>query len=240
MSLGGDGLNTVAQGEPGWQLVHVDDAIVVVNKSSGLLSVPGIGPGKADCLASRVAAEHSGARIVHRLDRDTSGIIVLARDARSHRSLSMAFEARHVEKTYAALVAGRPATHRGTIDAPIRKDMDHPPLQVVDPVHGRPSVTHWTLVESSAAHDASMLSLVPQTGRSHQLRLHLLSIGHPILGDDLYAPAKRRDQANRLCLHAASLAFTHPATGDRMVFAAPCPFSFQSLAHWPSAAAISP
>ncbi len=240
MSLGGDGQNTVAADHSGWRAVHVDEWLVVVDKASGLLSVPGIGPDKADCLASRVAAEHQGARIVHRLDRDTSGVIVLARDAKSHRSLSMAFEARLVEKSYVALVAGRPASDHGTIDAPMRKDLDHPPLQLIDPIHGRPSVTHWEVADWSQAHDASLLRLTPETGRSHQLRLHLQSVGHPILGDDLYAPAPRRDQARRLCLHAASLTFAHPFTGNRVTFVAPVPFSFASLSPWLQPPAANP
>lgn len=225
MSVGADGHNQLASGDPGWRLIHLDEWIVVVDKWSGLLSVPGIGPEKADCLASRVAAAHAGARIVHRLDRDTSGVIVLARDAESHRRLSNAFERRAVEKTYRAIVAGQPTHDSGTINLPIRKDLDRPPLQMVDPIHGRPSVTHWRVLDRSSSADASLVELTPETGRGHQLRLHLLSIGHPILGDDLYAPPERKAQARRLCLHAHTLAFDHPASGEPSRFEAEMPFS---------------
>ncbi|MDA0803311.1 MAG: RluA family pseudouridine synthase [Planctomycetota bacterium] len=230
MSVGAEGLNRVPAGDAGWVALHVDQWVVVLDKSSGLLSVPGIGPEKADCLASRVAAQIPGARIVHRLDRDTSGVIVMARDAESHRSLSMAFERREVRKEYTAIVAGIPQARSGTIDAPIRKDLEHPPRQLIDHVHGRPSVTHWELVDGCPERDASCVRLVPQTGRGHQLRLHLLSIGHPILGDDLYAPPERIGQSPRLCLHAAVLEFTHPGTGERVSFPAPAPFALRDIA----------
>ncbi len=187
-----------------------------------MLSVPGIGPHKADCLASRAADHYPGARIVHRLDRDTSGVIVLARDAESHRHLSIQFQDRQVKKRYEAIVMGEPTDDEGLIDVPIRKDMEHPPLQRVDPVQGKSSVTAWRVLDRAG--DRTRLSLTPRTGRSHQLRLHLKHIGHPILGDDLYAPPKALAMAPRLCLHATMLAFTHPGTNDAVSFECAAPF----------------
>ena len=151
--------------------------MIVLEKPTGLLSVPGIGPEKADCLASRAEAAYPGARIVHRLDRDTSGLIVMARDPDTHRELSRQFQDREVDKNYEAVVGGLVSIDQGTINAPIRKDMDNPPRQLIDDVHGRPSVTHWEVIERMD--DRTRLKLHPITGRSHQLRLHLLSIGHP-------------------------------------------------------------
>lgn len=202
--------------------IFADNRIIVFEKPTGLLSVPGIGPAKADCLASRAAAAFPGARIVHRLDRDTSGLIVMARDREAHRELSRQFQDREVDKTYEAITAGLVAIDEGTIDAPIRKDMDNPPKQLIDDVHGRPSVTRWKVIERLA--DRTRLQLHPLTGRSHQLRLHLLSIGHPILGDDLYAPSEFRKAAPRLMLHATKLGLSHPTSGESMIFESPCPF----------------
>ncbi len=203
-------------------LLHHDPRFIVLNKPSGLLSVPGIGPEKADCLVARAAREHPGARIVHRLDRDTSGVIVLALDAEAHRNLSIQFQDRHVRKLYEALVVGAPAAHGGVIDLPMRKDMINPPLQVIDHEQGRKAVTHWRV--TAREHDHTRILLKPITGRSHQLRLHLKTLGHPILGDDLYAPPEVVAMAPRLCLHARRLVFTHPATGERLRFDAPIPF----------------
>jgi tRNA pseudouridine32 synthase/23S rRNA pseudouridine746 synthase len=204
------------------EFLHLDDRIIVVNKQTGLLSVPGIGPEKADCLVARVAAIHPGARIVHRLDRDTSGVIVMARDAEAHRHLSVQFQERQVEKVYVAVASGVIAEDAGEIDLPIRKDLDDTPRQIVDHEHGRPALTRWRVLERGR--DRTRLELRPHTGRSHQLRLHLKTIGHPILGDDLYAPPDVRAAADRLLLHALSLTIAHPGTAAPMTFTAPCPF----------------
>ncbi|MDA1007869.1 MAG: RluA family pseudouridine synthase [Planctomycetota bacterium] len=210
--------------DAGWRILFADSWILVLDKSSGLLSVPGIGPEKADCLAVRVAALHPGARIVHRLDRDTSGVIIMALDPTSHRTLSMDFEARATEKQYIARVWGHPSEESGVIDAPIGKDMENRPMQMIDPIHGRPSVTKWRVMERTSCPSTTRLELNPVTGRSHQLRVHLHSIGHPILGDDLYAPPQAHSAAERLCLHALSLTFFHPQSRGRMTVTAPCPF----------------
>lgn len=209
---------------PGYQLIHADSHLLVVDKACGLLTVPGIGPEKADCLIARMQQEWPGARVVHRLDRDTSGVLVVARDADTHRALSMQFERRQTDKTYIALVAGHPPKESGEVDLPLRKDLVNTPLQVVDFVHGRPSTTRWRVLERLDHPARTRLELTPITGRSHQLRVHMQVIGHPILGDDLYAPPEVRALAPRLCLHAASLAFTHPGTGQRVIYSSPPPF----------------
>jgi tRNA pseudouridine32 synthase/23S rRNA pseudouridine746 synthase len=194
----------------------------VLNKPAGLLSVPGIGPEKADCLAARVAAAIPGARIVHRLDRDTSGVIIMALDAEAHRQLSVQFQDRQVQKKYIAIVAGVVERDEGSIDLPMRKDLEDPPRQIVDYERGRPAITRWRILERQA--DRTRLELSPLTGRSHQLRLHMQCMGHPILGDDLYAPPEILAMADRLMLHALSLSIVHPTTAELRTFEAPCPF----------------
>jgi tRNA pseudouridine32 synthase/23S rRNA pseudouridine746 synthase len=194
----------------------------MVSKPSGLLSVKGIGLDKIDCLAVRVASAIEGARIVHRLDMDTSGVLVMARDADTHRELSRQFQDREVDKTYIAEVFGHFKEHSGTIDLPIRKDMDNPPMQCVDFEQGKPSQTHWSLLDQKR--DRARIELRPITGRSHQLRIHLREIGHPILGDDLYAPSQVQGMSDRLLLHALSLTVIHPKTGNRLTSVADCPF----------------
>ena len=205
-------------------ILHQDSHVVVFDKPSGLLSVPGIGPQKADCLASRAAAAVDGARIVHRLDRDTSGVILLARDADSHRELSRQFHDREVVKGYQAIVAGRVLGEEGLIDAPMRKDIERPPRHLVDPVSGKSARTGWRVLERMDDPERTRLAFNPETGRSHQLRVHALQLGHAILGDDLYAPPDVVGLSDRLLLHAESLVFTHPATGRRMEVRAEVPF----------------
>jgi tRNA pseudouridine32 synthase/23S rRNA pseudouridine746 synthase len=199
-----------------------DDRLLVFDKPPGLLSVPGIGPANQDCLAHRAAERWPGARIVHRLDRETSGVIVLARDEAAHRDLSRQFQERRTSKTYLAVAAGRVAPDAGEIDLPLRKDLDRPPRHCVDLLQGRPALTRYTVLERGG--DRTRLELHPVTGRSHQLRVHLAAIGHPILGDDLYAAPPHAAMAPRLLLHAASLSLTHPGSGERMTFEALCPF----------------
>ena len=203
-------------------MVYHDDYLVVVDKPSGLLSVKGIGLDKIDCVAVRVASAIEGARIVHRLDMDTSGILIMARDADTHRELSRQFQDREVQKTYIAVVGGVVVEDEGHIDIPIRKDVDNLPCQCVDYEQGKPSQTNWKVVERGS--DRTRLELRPTTGRSHQLRLHLQQIGHPILGDDLYAPPSLQNKADRLMLHALAMTLTHPATSEQIVFETACPF----------------
>lgn len=204
------------------EILHADDAIVVADKPPGLLSVPGIGPANQDCLASRVQEQFPGARIVHRLDQHTSGVIVLALSAEAHRHLSRQFENRQVEKHYIAIVAGSVDQDEGEITLPLRKDMTRKHRHIVDHEHGKPALTQWRVIQRSE--DRTRLALHPKTGRSHQLRVHLSAIGHPILGDDLYAPRDVVALAPRLMLHAELLAFAHPTTGAAMSFLSQCLF----------------
>ncbi|MHC4415380.1 MAG: RluA family pseudouridine synthase [Planctomycetota bacterium] len=203
-------------------VLYHDDRVLVLNKPAGLLSVPGRGPDKRDSLADRAARQRPGARIVHRLDRETSGVMVMALDPEAHRELSRQFQQRAVAKRYVAVVAGVVDADQGEIDLPLRKDLDHPPRHMVDRQLGRRALTRWRVL--CRHRDQTRLELRPVTGRSHQLRLHLKAMGNPILGDDLYAPRQVAAMADRLLLHAQSLAFDHPATGDRMTFVAECPF----------------
>ena len=209
---------------PDLDVIHLDDRVLVLNKPSGLLSVPGIGPDNQDCLARRAETRFPGARIIHRLDRDTSGVLVLALDADGHRDLSRQFEQRRVEKSYLAVAAGLLANDTGRIDLPLRKDMDSSPTPryIVDHEQGRAAETLYRVVERDG--DRTRLELTPRTGRSHQLRVHLAALGHPILGDDLYAPPDVIAMARRLMLHAASLTIAHPSNGQRLTFESPCPF----------------
>jgi tRNA pseudouridine32 synthase/23S rRNA pseudouridine746 synthase len=203
-------------------IVHADEHLLVLDKPSGLLAVPGKGPDLQDCLSARVQAVYPGALVVHRLDRDTSGLIVMALSLDAQRALGRQFEARTVEKAYVAVVHGSLSEDRGLIDLPMRKDFDHPPRHMIDHVHGRPAQTEWQVVERGD--DRCRLELHPITGRSHQLRLHLATIGHPILGDPLYAHAEALAMAPRLLLHAERLTLDHPHTGERVTWRSVCPF----------------
>ncbi len=207
-------------------IVHADDALVVADKPAGLLAVPGRGEHKADCLWARVRERFADALVVHRLDQATSGLIVFARGAAVQRTLSCAFAARDVAKGYVAVVAGDVAGDAGEIDLPLAADWPNRPRQVVDRERGKPSLTRWGVVARGLAWDmdTTRLALEPVTGRSHQLRVHLQALGHPIVGDTLYAPDAIAAAAPRLLLHACRLAFAHPASGERVAFESPPPF----------------
>lgn len=194
---------------PGFDVVHADRHLLVVDKASGLLTVPGVF--QRDSLVSRlVASGWPSAQVVHRLDRDTSGLLVVALDGVTHSHIGAQFRRREVFKSYTAVVAGLVKDDRGEIDLPIRKDMVNTPLQLVDYERGKPSQTAWRVVERFREQKCTRLELTPLTGRTHQLRLHLSAIGHPICGDDLYADARALAMAPRLCLHAERLEFLHP------------------------------
>ncbi len=209
--------------------LHRDAWLIAVDKPSGLLAVPGRGADKADCVLARAAAalaEEAGAAadaprplVVHRLDRDTSGVMIFGLDPATQRALSGAFAGRRVAKRYLAVVRGRVDPDTGCIDAPIRKDMTRKYVHIVDPQHGKPARTRWRVLDRQA--DRTRLELTPTTGRSHQLRVHLAHLGHPVLGDPLYGDA---GAAARLMLHAASLQLDHPHTGRPLELASPCPF----------------
>ena len=202
-------------------VLHEDHEILIVNKPAGLLSVPGKGPHLADCLIARVQEAFPTALLVHRLDRDTSGVMVFALTPHAQRHLGLQFEKRSVKKIYMARVAGRLVPKTGTVDLPLCVDWPNRPLQKVDHETGRPAVTDWRVMKADETE--SRVMLMPQTGRSHQLRVHMLALGHPILGDTLYAP-ETADQYPRMMLHAEELRVNHPESGKGMKFRAPAPF----------------
>ena len=201
-----------------FSLIHADHALLIVNKPSGLLSVPGRGADKQDCLITRVQTEYPDALIVHRLDCDTSGLLVLARGKAMHRELSILFQSRQVEKQYVAVVDGELALDAGEIDLPLIVDWPNRPLHKVDFENGKPSLTRYRVLAYTANGNYSRLALTPETGRTHQLRVHMKALGHPILGDSLYADPITRTKADRLLLHAEYLAFTHPGSGKPLSF----------------------
>ena len=204
--------------------LHIDATCLVVVKPAGLLSVPGRGTHLQDCLSARVQAIHADALVVHRLDMATSGLMLFARGAAAQRSLSQAFAQREVHKRYVAIVHGRVDPAEGEIDLPLLADWPNRPLQKVDAEHGKPSLTRYRVLARDAAANTTRVGLEPVTGRAHQLRVHLLAIGHPILGDALYAPAAVQAMASRLLLHAESLMFAHPATGEVLRLECDAPF----------------
>ena len=198
--------------------IFEDEAIIVADKPSGLLSVPGIGPEKAVCANSILSDRHGPVLTVHRLDMDTSGLIIFARNKAAQRALSREFERRQVDKTYQALVEGCVEGESGMIDKAIAKFSRQRPLRHLDP-EGQTAITHWTVLDR--AKDTTRMSLQPQTGRSHQLRLHMMSLGHPILGDVFYGDPQTHE---RLCLHAGSLRFYHPVSEKLIGFETETPF----------------
>lgn len=202
-------------------IVHADDQIVIVNKPAGLLSVPGKGDHLSDCLLARLQGAFPTALLVHRLDMDTSGIMVFALTPHAQRHLGLQFEKRQMKKTYVARVWGEVAETEGTIDLPLCVDWENRPRQHVDPVNGRAAQTDWRRVRIEDG--TTRMRLYPKTGRSHQLRVHMLEIGHPILGDPFYATGAARDYP-RLMLHAESLKLRHPDGGKGLLFQAKTPF----------------
>lgn len=207
--------------ESGIDVVYADETIVVLDKPAGLLSVPGRGPDKQDCLSARVQATFSDALVVHRLDMATSGLIVMARGLAAQRALGDAFAQRMVSKRYEAVVHGEvpPTEVEGrVIDLPIAVDWPNRPLRVINHETGKPSLTRVYRCHFDAQRNTSHVLLEPLTGRTHQLRLHLQAIGHPILGDALYAAPEVAAQAARLLLHACALGFPHPLSGVSMQF----------------------
>lgn len=205
-------------------LIHADDAIVVVDKPAGLLAVPGRGPEGADCVIARVQTAFADALTVHRLDMATSGLMVFARGAAVQRALSIAFAERRVDKTYVAEVDGLVAGAQGEIDLPLCTDWPNRPRQRVDAELGKPSLTRWRVLARDAARGRTRLALYPVTGRSHQLRVHLMSIGHAIVGDTLYAGDPVAAASPRLLLHASRLQLQHPLSGQALDLASAPPF----------------
>ncbi|RJL05246.1 pseudouridine synthase [Paracoccus siganidrum] len=203
------------------EILHADHEILVVDKPSGLLSVPGRGPDKADCLIERLRGPFPTVLLVHRLDLDTSGVIIFGLTPHAQRSLARQFEERRVRKAYVARVAGRLQPTTGRVDLPLIVDWPNRPRQKVDHQEGRAAQTDWKVIR--AGEDETRVRLFPLTGRSHQLRVHMAETGHPILGDPLYASGAAAAHP-RLMLHAESLRVKHPDSGVQMTFRAPVPF----------------
>ena len=204
------------------EVLYHDDQIVVANKPHDLLSVPGRGPDNQDCLVHRLQQQFPTARIVHRLDCATSGVMVLGLDADSHRELSRQFHDRETSKRYIAVVAGVLDQNEGAVELPLRCDWDNRPRQMVDHEQGKNALTHYRVLQQQD--DRTRVELTPVTGRSHQLRVHMQALGHPILGDRFYADPAALAKADRLLLHAQQLGFNHPANGQPLSFEASCPF----------------
>lgn len=202
-------------------VLHQDHEIVVLDKPAGLLSVPGRGPELADCLITRVQAVFPEALLVHRLDRDTSGVIVFAVTPHAQRNLSMQFEEKRTKKTYQARVQGLLEPRKGTVDLPLIVDWENRPRQMVCHDTGRPAITDWRVLRHEDG--TTRLRLMPRTGRTHQLRVHMLALGHVILGDSIYATGQAAEYP-RLMLHAEELRLNHPESGRGMAFRAPVPF----------------
>jgi tRNA pseudouridine32 synthase/23S rRNA pseudouridine746 synthase len=205
-------------------LIHEDKSLLVIGKPAGLLAVPGRGAGKQDCLWSRVQARWPDALVVHRLDMATSGLMLFARGTELQRQLSLDFAARRVEKHYIALVHGRMPSAQGCIELPLAADWPRRPLQKVDAAQGKPSRTDWQVIGFDEVLQATRLALQPLTGRTHQLRVHMQAIGHPIVGDALYGPPALQARATRLLLHASELRLTHPMSGAALQLLCPPPF----------------
>lgn len=203
------------------EVLHDDHEIVVVNKPAGLLSVPGKGEDLADCLMARVRAVYPTALLVHRLDRDTSGVMIFALSPHAQRHLGLQFEKRQAKKSYVARVWGRLEPGQGVVDLPLIVDWPNRPRQMVCHETGRNALTEWKVLRASV--EESRVRLMPLTGRSHQLRVHMLSLGHPILGDPLYATGAARDFP-RLMLHSEELRLRHPDGGAGLRFRAAAPF----------------
>ena len=209
----------MTDGDAGFEMVYADAYLLVLNKPAGLLSVPGKGADKQDCLSLRVQKSYFDALIVHRLDMATSGLMLMARGTVMQAALSKMFEIRAIHKRYIAVADGHMAANPNwqLIDLPIALDWPNRPLRIIH-ADGKPSQTRWRAMRYNADANTTRVELEPMTGRSHQLRLHLQALGHPMLGDALYAPADVQAKSSRLLLHACALRFLHPASGEAMVF----------------------
>jgi tRNA pseudouridine32 synthase/23S rRNA pseudouridine746 synthase len=202
-----------------FELIYHDDFLLVASKPAGFLAVPGRGADKQDCLSARIQKVFPDALVVHRLDMATSGLMVFARGIEMQRRLSRMFRKREVDKLYVAVVTGK-LDHDGEINLPIAADWPNRPLRKIDHESGKASLTRYCLLAYDTVPDSSRVELKPITGRTHQLRLHLAAIGHPILGDELYGG----HPAERLMLHSSQLAFAHPDSGEPLYFASMPPF----------------
>lgn len=207
-----------------YHILYQDEVLLVVDKPTKLLTVPGRHPANRDCLISRVQCEFPGAQVVHRLDYDTSGIVLLPLTKKALSALSKQFQARSISKLYQARVAGQLSAAVGEINLPIAPDAERRPLYKICQLTGKPSLTHYRVLEYRAGDDSTLVELEPVTGRSHQLRLHLAAIGHPILGDSLYASPAQAAMAPRLLLHAQQIRLQHPNTAKELTLTATIDF----------------
>ena len=207
-----------------YDVVYADDVVLVVNKPAQLLTVPGRHPQNQDCLISRVQREFPTAAVVHRLDYDTSGLVILPLTKRVLSDISKQFQARTVSKHYIAEVSGKLAKQSGEINLPLAPDTANRPLYKVCQQQGKASLTRYTVLSFDAVRNCSRVKLEPVTGRSHQLRVHMTALGHPMLGDTLYAPEAVAKQSTRLHLHAAYINFVHPLGGKTLQFSVAAPF----------------
>ncbi len=205
--------------------MYADDDVLVLDKPSGLLSVPGKAPEHKDSLQLRVQRVYPTATVVHRLDMATSGIMLFALNKSSHRHISKQFELREVDKTYFARVFGHLHPSKGEVTAPLICDWPNRPKQMVDYNNGKSALTYYEVISKDLY--SSLVKLKPHTGRSHQLRVHMLHIGHVILGDRLYASDDALSSSNRLTLHAQDITFRHPATEEQMHFSSPHNFTLE-------------
>jgi len=205
---------------PDFELLYCDASLLVVNKPAGLLAVPGRGEDKQDCLSSRIQEKFPGALVVHRLDMATSGLMLFARDAEMQRIFSRMFREREIEKRYVAIVSGMIYPPIGEINLSIAADWPNRPLRKIDPELGKSSLTRYRVLAHDTYTDSSRVQLEPVTGRTHQLRVHMAAIGHPILGDILYAGRA----AKRLLLHASMLSFAHPLSTEKLCLQSDPPF----------------
>jgi tRNA pseudouridine32 synthase/23S rRNA pseudouridine746 synthase len=211
--------------DPWIDIVYEDNRLILCDKPSGLLTVPGKDPSLADCLEARVQArypQYPAAKVVHRLDKDTSGLLLLAFDKAALGALGSQFEHRRIVKYYVARVWGDVQGHRGVVDLPLATDWENKPRQRVDFEHGRAAKTEWQVLARESG--ITRLKLTPLTGRTHQLRVHMLALGHPIVGDTFYAPPEAVAAADRLQLHAEMLGFSHPEDHSLRIFTRPAPF----------------
>ena len=210
--------------DEGLDLVHVDEALIVVNKPEGLLSVPGRGEDRQDCMVHRVQQRFPEALTVHRLDMATSGLLVFARGEAMQRALSVLFQDRQVDKRYVAVVKGLLAQDQGEVNLPLIADWPNRPRQMVCFERGKPAQTLYEVLVRDPLKDETRVALTPVTGRSHQLRVHMLALGHPMLGDPFYGDADSQARAPRLLLHAETLSLPHPVSGERESWVCAAPF----------------
>lgn len=207
----------------GLEVIYHDKFLLAVSKPAGLLSVPGRGEDKVDSLATRVQKEYPQALVSHRLDRDTSGLLLFPLGANVHRQISLMFEKRKMQKSYMAMVIGKLEPLQGEVDQPLHVDWPNRPRHIVDTINGKPAQTRYQVLSYDTASNTSRVALEPITGRTHQLRVHMQSLGHPIVGDTLYG-GNDDGREPRLLLHAHTLDFIHPVSGLLLQLRSPLPF----------------